>query len=111
METDSFCDVSVPVFPPGPNSQALLKRLDNAIGRTNYVGLYGIGLKKGSGPYMMDLDDNIYLDCLAAASVNVLGYGNKEIPMKLYELATSMQNTGFIYSPNIQAVELAENLI
>ena len=63
METDSFCDVSVPVFPPGPNSQALLKRLDNAIGRTNYVGLYGIGLKKGSGPYMMDLDDNIYLDC------------------------------------------------
>ena len=111
MEANSFCDVSVPVFPPGPNSQALLKRLDNAIGRTNYVGLYGIGLKKGSGPYMMDLDDNIYLDCLAGASVNVLGYGNKEIPMKLYELATSMQNTGFIYSPNIQAVELAENLI
>ena len=111
METDSFCDVSVPVFPPGPNSQALLKRLDNAIGHTNYVGLYGIGLKKGSGPYMMDLDDNIYLDCLAAASVNVLGYGNEEIPMKLYNLASSMQNTGFIYSPNIQAVELAENLI
>lgn len=104
-------DTSVTVFPPGPKSQDLLKRLKTAIGRTNYIGLYGISLKEGWGPYMKDLDDNVYLDCLAAASVNVLGYGNEEIPTKLYELARSMQNTGFVYTPNIPAVKLAEKLI
>jgi len=106
-----FNDISVTVFPPGPKSQDLLKRLKTAIGRTNYIGLYGISLKEGWGPYMKDLDGNVYLDCLAAASVNVLGYGNEEIPTKLYELARSMQNTGFVYTPNIPAVKLAEKLI
>ena len=66
-------DITVKVFPPGPNSQALLKRLGNAIGQSNYLGLYGIALNQGSGPYMMDLDGNVYLDCLAGASVNILG--------------------------------------
>ena len=104
-------DVTVTVLPPGPNSQALLKRLGNAIGRSNYLGLYGIALNQGSGPYMMDLDGNVYLDCLAGASVNILGYGNEGIPKRLYEIACSMQNTCFPYSPNVPAVELAEQLI
>ena len=73
-------DITVKVFPPGPNSPALLKRLGNAIGQFNYLGLYGIALNQGSGPYMMDLDGNVYLDCLAGASVNILGNGNENIP-------------------------------
>ena len=104
-------DITVKVFPPGPNSQALLKRLGNAIGQSNYLGLYGISLNQGSGPYMMDLDGNVYLDCLAGASVNILGYGNENIPKRLYDIARSMQNTCFPYSPNVHAVELAEHLI
>ena len=104
-------DITVKVFPPGPNSQALLKRLGNAIGQSNYLGLYGIALNQGSGPYMMDLDGNVYLDCLAGASVNILGYGNENIPKRLYDIARSMQNTCFPYSPNVHAVELAEHLI
>lgn len=106
-------DVDVPVFPPGPKSQAQLKRLECAIGKTNYTGLYGIVLDvhRGDGPYMFDLDDNKYLDCLAAASVNILGYGNTKIPDKLRKVASAMQNTGFIYSPNVPAIDLAEHLI
>lgn len=101
-------DVTVTVVPPGPNSQALLKRLGNAIGRSNYLGLYGIALNQGSGPYMMDPDDNVYLDCLTGASINILGYGNEDIPKRLYEITCSMHNTCFPYSPNVHAVELAE---
>ena len=115
MQVESSINrVDVKVFPPGPKSQALLERLDKAIGRTNYTGLYGIVLdvyQGGDGPYMTDLDGNVYLDCLAAASVNVLGYGHEEISKKLEVIASSTQNSGFIYSPNVPAVELAETLI
>ena len=103
--------ISVSGIPPGPKSVALLWRLKNTISKTNYVGLYGIALESGSGPYMKDVDGNVYLDCLAAASVNVLGYGQENIAKRLYTVASSMQNTGFIYSPNTHAVELAEKLI
>ena len=103
--------ISVSGIPPGPKSQALLKRLEHSISSTNYLGLYGIALESGSGPYMKDVDGNVYLDCLAAASVNVLGYGQENIAKRLYTVASSMQNTGFIYSPNSHAVELAEKLI
>ena len=104
-------DIFVEGIPPGPKSQALLERLDKSIGQSNYTGLYGIVLHKGLGPYMEDLDGFVYLDCLAAASVNVLGYGVKGIPESLFEIALSLQNNGFIYSPNVQAVDLAEKLI
>ena len=106
--------IDIKVFPPGPKSQAMLTRLDNAIGKTNYTGLYGIVLdvyEGGDGPYMTDLDGNVYLDCLAAASVNVLGYGHKDIAAKLGAIIGSTQNSGFIYSPNVPAIELAETLI
>lgn len=106
--------IDVKVFPPGPNSQEMLARLDNAIGRTNYVGLYGIALdvyQGGEGMYMTDLDGNVYLDCLAAASVNVLGYGHKDIAAKLGTITGSMQNSCFAYTPNVPAIELAETLI
>ena len=105
--------ISVSGIPPGQKSQALLKRLEDSISRTNNVGLYGIALESaaGSGPYMKDVDGNAYLDCLAAASVNILGYGQENIAKSLYTVTSSMQNTGFIYSPNTHAVELAEKLI
>lgn len=107
--------IDIKVFPPGPKSQAMLIELQKAIGKTNYTGLYGIVLDVyqggDSGPYMTDLDGNTYLDCLAAASVNVLGYGRKDIAIKLGEIAESTQNSGFIYSPNVPAIELAKTLI
>ena len=114
MQKVQGLSIDMKVFPPGPKSQAMLSRLDNAIGRTNYTGLYGIVLdvyQGGDGPYMTDLDENVYLDCLAAASVNVLGYGRKDIAAKLGAIAGSTQNSGFIYSPNVPAIELAETLI
>ena len=110
-ECGNTSSISMSVFPPGPKSQALLKRLDSSVSRTNYVGLYGISLEAGSGPYIADVDGNVYLDCLSAASANVLGYGREHIAKRLYEVISSMQNSGFIYSPNRHAIELAEKLI
>ncbi|QSA96800.1 aspartate aminotransferase family protein [Methylococcus sp. EFPC2] len=102
--------VSVKTSPPGPKSIAMLERMRKVIGRTNYSGLYGITLEGGQGAYVTDLDGNIYLDCLSAATTNVLGYGHDEVALAYYQTATQLQNSCFPYSANIQAIELAEKL-
>jgi 4-aminobutyrate aminotransferase len=97
-------------IPPGPKFLALLERLQNFIGKPNYAGLYGIGIKEGNGPCLVDLDGNVYLDCLAGASANILGYRIGGIADVYRDAALSMQHTCFPYSPNTHAVDLAEKL-
>ncbi len=97
-------------IPPGPASQALFARMRNCIGAPNYAGLYGIGLKSGSGPYVVDLDDNVYLDCLAGASANILGYNVEDIAETYCQQAGMMHHSCFPYSLNSAAIELAEKL-
>jgi 4-aminobutyrate aminotransferase len=103
--------VSVTVSPPGPKSLELLERMKKVVGRTNYVGLYGVAIADGVGAYVADFDGNVFLDCLAAASTNVLGYSHDEVADAYYEAAKRLQNSCFPYSTNIYAIELAENLV
>ena len=102
--------ISVKVPPPGPRSLALLERTKKALGRTNYAGLYSICLATGDGVHVQDLDGNVYLDCLAAASSNILGYGRDEVAQAYYEEASRMQHTCLVYSANEPCVRLAESL-
>jgi 4-aminobutyrate aminotransferase len=81
------------------------------VGRSNYIGLYGITLVDGQGSYVLDADGNVYLDCLAAASCNILGYSFAEIANTYHQVATKIQHSCFPYSPSLQAIELAEKLI
>lgn len=96
---------------PGKESQELLKQLNKVIANPNYSGLYGITIVKGKGCYIIDADENQYLDCLAAASTNGLGYGNREVVEAYTEAALEMQHSCFLYSPNKYALALAEKLI
>lgn len=98
-------------LPPGQLSQELFYRSKNIIARPSSAGLYGISFKKGEGTHITDQDGNVYLDCLTAASANILGYGHRDIARAYYDQAISMQHTGFLYSPNEQAVALGEKLI
>ncbi len=102
--------ISVKVPPPGPRSLALLERTKKALGRTNYAGLYSICLATGDGVHVQDLDGNVYLDCLAAASSNILGYGRDEVARAYYDEASRMQHTCLVYSANEPCVRLAESL-
>lgn len=103
--------IDVKILPPGPKSLALLERIKKSVGKTNYTGLYGISASSGQGVYMTDLDGNVYIDCLAAASTNILGYDNDEVSEAYFKTAKAIQNTAFGYTPNIESVELAEKLI
>lgn len=103
--------INIKVSPPGPKSLALLKEIKKYIGRTNYTGLYGIALQNGDGAYIEDLDGNVYIDCLTSASCNILGYSQDEIAKAYYDTAMKIQQTCFIYSPNIETVEFAKKLV
>ncbi len=103
--------IDVKILPPGPKSLELMVRMKNAVGRTNNTGLYGVAVSEGKGSFITDLDGNTYLDCLTAASSNILGYGNEEIVNAYAQTAHAIQNTAFGYTPNIESVELAEKLI
>ena len=104
-------DIDIKTLPPGPKSKALINRMKRSIGKTNYTGLYGVSASKGDGVYLVDLDENVYIDCLAAASTNILGYDNHKVAEAYYQAANSIPNTAFGYTPNPEAVELAEKLI
>lgn len=103
--------VGVSVPPPGPKSVALVERMGKVIGRSNYLGLYGIALVGGDGCRVQDLDGNVYLDCLAAATTNVLGYGHDTVADAYHRVAVEMQHSCFAYSPNPYPVRLAEKLV
>lgn len=102
--------IIVKVPPPGPKSIALLEDVKQHVGRSNYTGLYSIGLKSGSGVYIEDMDGNVYLDCLSAASSTILGYSYDEIAKAYYDSAVKIQQTTFGYSPNSETVEFAKKI-
>jgi 4-aminobutyrate aminotransferase-like enzyme len=102
--------INVPVSPPGPKSLSLLEELKKYIGRSNYTGLYGVGLKNGNGPFIEDVDGNVYLDCLTAASSSLLGYSRDDIAKSYYDSSVKIQQTSFPYTPNYETVEFAKKL-
>ncbi|MEQ9218942.1 MAG: aminotransferase class III-fold pyridoxal phosphate-dependent enzyme [Cyclobacteriaceae bacterium] len=106
-----FTSANIKVSPPGPKSLALLERIKKSVARTNYTGLYSISASSGKGVHIIDLDGNSYIDCLAAASTNILGYDHDEVVDAYTQTAKAIQNTAFGYTPNIESVELAEKLI
>ncbi|PWI32585.1 hypothetical protein DI392_14280 [Vibrio albus] len=99
----------VPIL-PGPKSIKDIIRTEKYIGRSNYVGLYGIAIASGDKNYIQDVDGYWYLDCLTGASCNILGYhtGIEEI---YTSQARVMQHSCFPYAPNEAALELAKMLI
>lgn len=101
----------ITVLPPGPNSVELIARVKKVIGRSNYTGLYGVAASSGKGVYLTDVDNNSYIDCLAAASTNILGYDKPEVAEAYFESAVKIPNSAFGYTPNRESVDLAEALI
>lgn len=108
VEQGIFIDPNI--TPPGPASIDNLDQFYRYVGHSNYAGLFGITLSEGSGAYVKDLDGNRYLDCLAGASANILGYGCQEVADNYHRVATKMQHSCVPYSINEDVVHLAKIL-
>ena len=103
--------INVIVSPPGPKSLALIEDVKKYMARSNYTGLYGIGLKGGEGVYIEDMDGNVYIDCLTSASSTILGYSHDEVAKVYYDASIRIQQTAFGYSPNPETVTLAKKVM
>ncbi|MCL4562739.1 MAG: aspartate aminotransferase family protein [Chloroflexi bacterium] len=101
--------VSTPI--PGPNSQAMVARMQKLIPYAEYSGLFGVALESGSGAYLTDVDGNVFLDFLAGASAVSLGYGRQDVIDAYVRTAGRIQHSAFGYSPTQEALDLAQKLI
>ncbi len=99
------------IFPPAKQSIKILSLVKKYIAKPNYSGLFGISVRKGKGCYFTDFDGFRYLDCMAGASVNCIGFGNSKIVKAYSQNAKKMHHSAFIYSPNMPAIQLAKKLI
>jgi 4-aminobutyrate aminotransferase len=102
--------VQVSTTIPGPLSQGMVRRLKKTVPFAAYAGLYGICLKSARGVYLTDVDGNTFLDFLSGASTVSVGYGRKDIIEVYNQTAVRLQHSCFCFSPNQEAIDLAEKL-
>ena len=68
---------SVKTHLPGPNEQALRKRMDNHF-QTISMNMF-VDFEKSFGNYMVDIDGNVFLDVYQQISTLPLGYNHPEL--------------------------------
>lgn len=66
-------------------------------------------VKEGQGNYLIDEEDNRYLDLITGLAVNVIGHSHPEITKTLVEQGSKFLHISNLYV-NKPAVELAEEL-
>jgi diaminobutyrate-2-oxoglutarate transaminase len=65
---------------PGPRSKALLERqARHESNARNYPRWLPIALARGRGPFVEDVDGNVFIDCLTGAGVLPLGHSHPEV--------------------------------
>lgn len=77
----------------------------------DYEELKPIIIKSGKGPYLYDLDDKKYLDCVSSWWCNLFGHANKRINNALKNQVDKLEHVIFANFSNLPAIELSERLI
>ena len=67
--------------------------MKQSIGNAVYAGLYGVVINEGNGPFISDVDENMFLDFLAGASVVTVGYSRKDVLDTFVEVSGRIQHT------------------
>ncbi|MBN2553857.1 MAG: aspartate aminotransferase family protein, partial [Spirochaetales bacterium] len=71
------------VKPPGPRTRALLKRSGDEL--TPFPPIWGIPVIRADGPWIEDVDGNVYLDFISGKTVANIGHRHPEIVRILKE--------------------------
>lgn len=77
----------------------------------DYEELKPIIIKRGKGPYLYDLDDKKYLDCVSSWWCNLFGHSNERINNALKRQVDQLEHVIFANFSNLPAIELSERLI
>jgi len=74
---------SIRVRPPGPKARALFKRSGDDV--AVFPPIWGLPLTRAEGPWIEDVDGNVYLDFISGKSVVNIGHRHPEVVRVLQE--------------------------
>ncbi|UCH21097.1 MAG: acetyl ornithine aminotransferase family protein [Deltaproteobacteria bacterium] len=92
---------------PGPRASKLIK-LDGTYVSPSYTRIYPLVVKKGTGLWIHDVDDNVFLDFTAGIAVNATGHCHPEVVDAIKKQADKllhMSGTDFYYTSQIVLAE------
>jgi 4-aminobutyrate aminotransferase len=92
---------------PGPRASKLIK-LDGTYVSPSYTRIYPLVVKKATGLWVHDVDDNVFLDFTAGIAVNATGHCHPEIVNAIKKQADKllhMSGTDFYYTSQIILAE------
>ncbi len=93
---------------PGPKSQELLERRNEAVPRALSGNTYPICIERGEGAMIEDLDGNYFLDWIGGVGVLNIGYSDREVIEAVKEQSEKYFHTIFNVIVHDGYVELAE---
>src|ERR1700733_16324537 len=100
-------DIRTPL--PGPRAQRLLDR-DQQYVSPSYTRVYPLGVERGSGAVIEDVDGNLFLDFTAGIAVTATGHCHPHVVEAIHDQSSKLlhvSGTDFYYAPQI---DLAQRL-
>ena len=94
---------------PGPRSQALLARKENAVSSGVGIGL-PVFVTKAGGGILIDADGNSLIDMGSGIAVTTVGNANPEVARRVIEQVANFTHTCFMVTPYEGYVQVCEAL-
>ncbi|RLF91140.1 acetyl ornithine aminotransferase family protein [Thermococci archaeon] len=98
------------VKPPGPKAKELIERERKVLSTGIGVKLFPLVPKRGFGPFIEDVDGNVFIDFLAGAAAASTGYAHPKLVRAVQEQVELIQHSMIGYTHNERAIRVAEKL-
>ncbi|MFA4640438.1 acetyl ornithine aminotransferase family protein [Pyrococcus kukulkanii] len=98
------------VKPPGPKAKELIERERKVLSTGIGVKLFPLVPKRGFGPFIEDVDGNVFIDFLAGAAAASTGYAHPKLVKAVQEQVELIQHSMIGYTHNERAIRVAEKL-
>lgn len=103
----------IKVAPPGPEAQKVIAK-DRAHSSPSYIKEYPLVIDHGEGPWVHDVDGNVYLDMMAGIATNSTGHAHPEVVEAIQSAASKFLHicgTDFYYQSFADLCERLANLV
>ena len=99
------------VKPPGPRAKELIEREKKVLSTGIGVKLFPLVPKRGFGPFIEDVDGNVFIDFLAGAAAASTGYAHPKLVKAVKEQVELIQHSMIGYTHSERAIRVAEKLV
>ncbi len=108
----SFNKPTVRIPPPGPRARKIIEEHKEYVATTTHdPETLPLVIERGEGPWIIDVDGNIYLDFTTGVSVTNLGHRNKVVEKAVLEQMSKIWHAAGTDFYNEVQVKLAKKLV